>query len=220
MDDLELSPTEVQAHAVAWRENLDAIYDTLLLEHNATSWDLSFSNNYNIPRAKAMTVPKPTVITPQTCSAVLSKECSSQPAQVGTASGEGCCCSTIACPVACPSGCPLFRSIPLFFGLNYSSKTALSSASVETRLPHLIEDLATFMLIRGDYAWLGFPFVSCHNDTNYTLPTPLLRDYGTPLDKCKQTAPSIFERQYEEANVTMDCNSFRGVLQMSDQFFG
>eukprot|EP01048_Picozoa_sp_COSAG05_P001753 COSAG05_NODE_61_length_23137_cov_22.080693_4_plen_111_part_00 len=80
-----------------------------------------------------------------------------------------CCCATRACPVACPSHCPRFRDIPLFFGLNYTSKSALSSPDVAARLPMLQQDLANFLLIRGEYAWLGFGFLSCHNDTNCAI---------------------------------------------------
>ena len=66
---VNMSDKEVNTMAAAWRANLDAVYDAILAK-NATTWDLSFSNSYNVPNANAMTVPRPTVITHETCAAV------------------------------------------------------------------------------------------------------------------------------------------------------
>ena len=117
--DLNMSDKEVNTMAAAWRANLDAVYDAILAK-NATTWDLSFSNSYNVPNANAMTVPRPTVITHETCAAVLAKECSSDGQVAEPAEREDdtlalaapCCCSTAACPLACPAHCPRFRDIP------------------------------------------------------------------------------------------------------------
>ena len=66
-------PAMVKRMALAWRENLDAIYSALL-EHNATSWDISFANSYNVPGSGALTVPKPTIVSKETCLSLLEKE--------------------------------------------------------------------------------------------------------------------------------------------------
>ena len=179
--DLGMSEAEVNTMAKAWRQNMDHVY-TAVAAASATTWDLSFSNSYNVPDAGAMTVPRPTVIWQGTCEAVLSKECGPPPPigvpqpTLDADASKPCCCATAACPVACPAHCPLFREIPLFYGLNYTSKNALSSPQVASRLPHLQQDLAGFLLIRGDWAWLGFGFASCHNDTNYTQPHEVSED--------------------------------------------
>ena len=62
-----------------------------------TGWDLSFSNSYNVPRAGAATVPRPTIILPEHCEEILARECG--PAEVMAEAApdvadEGCCCAT------------------------------------------------------------------------------------------------------------------------------
>jgi hypothetical protein len=41
----------------------------------------------------------------------------------------------------------------------YHNGTAMHSMGKKAALPNFEQDLATFMLLRGDYAWLGFGFV-------------------------------------------------------------
>ena len=48
-----------------------------------TGWDLAFSNSYNVPRAGAATVPRPTIILPEHCEEILTRECG--PAEVADA---------------------------------------------------------------------------------------------------------------------------------------
>ena len=62
-----------------------------------TGWDLAFSNSYNVPRAGAATVPRPTIILPEHCEEILTRECG--PAEVAAEAAadvedEGCCCAT------------------------------------------------------------------------------------------------------------------------------
>ena len=106
----------------------------------------------------------------------------------------------------CPGHCPLMREQPLFFGLNYTSKAALSAPDVDTRYPRLADDIAQFLLVRGEYAWLGLGFVSCHPATNYTLPSGHFeRDYGTPTAACVAAGDGVFRRGYSKVSVEVDC---------------
>jgi hypothetical protein len=76
-------------------------------------------------------------------------------------------------------------------------------------LPNFSEDLASFLLIRGPYAWLGYGWVGC--DVNYEFPAPLTFDYGVPQGICSETVPGqsgIFTRQWSKANITVNCNTF------------
>ena len=48
---------------------------------------------------------------------------------------------------------PRHVQCPLFFGLTRQARHTLVNASGE--LPALMQDLATFLLVRGRYAWIG-----------------------------------------------------------------
>ena len=221
LQDLGMGDSEVDAMALAWRENLDAALEEIRRK-NGTTWDLSFSfNSYNDPKAGAMTVPRPSIITKATCAAVLARECA--PSDRSSVEYNGvdhlgkspklCCCVTASCPGPCPADCPRLRDIPLFYGLNYTSKSALSDPDPHIRLPMLEQDLAGFHLVRGDYAWLGFGFLSCHPDTNYTLPQSLRNDPGTPLGQCYNAGGTVFRRKYTRADVELDCSEWRGAMK-------
>ncbi len=79
-------------------------------------------------------------------------------------------------------------------------------------LPAFNQDLATFLLIRGPYAWLGYGWVSCNIE--YEFPDALKVDYGTPLGTCAETAPNsgVFTRAYTNGKATMDCNTWTGTV--------
>ena len=62
-----------------------------------TGWDLAFSNSYNVPRAGAATVPRPTIILPEHCEEILTRECGPAEVEAEAAADvedEGCCCAT------------------------------------------------------------------------------------------------------------------------------
>jgi len=59
-------------------------------------------------------------------------------------------------------------------------------------LPAFEQDLASFLLARGKYAWLGSGWEGCHNGDYYNgsapyhndmRPAGLMLDYGTPVDE-------------------------------------
>ena len=56
------------------------------------------------------------------------------------------------------------------------------------------QDLASFLLIRGKYAWLGHGWQGCSQPEadrggGYPFPPQLNADFGTPLGLCKETVP-------------------------------
>ena len=194
------------------------------------SWDMAFANSYNVPKAGAATVPRPTIVLPEACDAILAKECGDigrgQPdgrtTQRGGAGGfaddDECCCATENCPGACPLHYPLLRDQPLFFGLNFTSKAALSNPDPATRLPQLNDDIAKFLMLRGECAWLGFAFESCHADTNCTLPpAPFERDYGVPVGNCSAVAgkPRTWSRRYSKVVVEVTCGGGSRILPVA-----
>jgi hypothetical protein len=86
-----------------------------------------------------------------------------------------------------------------------------------TSLPGWEQDLANFLLIRGDYAWLGYAFAGCDRAANgFPLVPALHADYGVPLGNCSETAPGsgVFAREWSRASVSMDCASWTGAVTM------
>jgi len=82
-------------------------------------------------------------------------------------------------------------------------------------LPAFNEDLATFLLVRGPYAWLGYSWVGC--DIDYDFPDALKVDYGTPLGTCSETGPNsgVFTRAFTKAVAQMDCNTWTGTVKVT-----
>ena len=86
-------------------------------------------------------------------------------------------------------------------------------------LPYINEDTASFLLVRGPYAWLGFSWMGCNTAdvAQYLRPKEMDMDYGEPIDDyCKETAPNsgVFVREWTKASVQMDCNGFKGTITM------
>lgn len=76
------------------------------------------------------------------------------------------------------------------------------------------EDFATFMLVRGPYAWIGFAWVGCI--TSYEYPANLTLEYGTPTGTCAETSPGsgVFTRDFTLATATMDCGAYKGSVRL------
>jgi len=93
-------------------------------------------------------------------------------------------------------------------------------------LPNVNIDVASFMLIRGDYSWLGYAWLGCtsnsvpgHGSARYTSPTelPILQvDYGTPTGMLIETSSGsgIFTRDWTKATVQLDCNTYTSSIIM------
>jgi hypothetical protein len=121
--------------------------------------------------------------------------------------------------------------------LTYFRKTALTlnstalmfeftNASSAATLPAFNEDLATFLLVRGDYAWLGYGWLGCTSDSNagfgknwsYPYPAGLRVDYGIPTLPYYETGSNtgIFQRDYTKATVQFNCNTWTGTVSMKE----
>ena len=124
---------------------------------------------------------------------------------------------------------------PLFYGLDHDGGGGL---------PHFEFDLAAFLMVRGDFAWLGYSWMGCnergcgappwkqrsHCDASgrtiidWQFPPELDRDYGSPVGwgehgehgggYCTEKAPGMFEREYTRAVVTLDCAAETGSVIM------
>ena len=81
-------------------------------------------------------------------------------------------------------------------------------------LPDFDNDLANFLLTRGDYSWLGHGWLDCSR--KYAFPDALNADYGAAAGLCAETAPGsgVFSRDLAHATVSMDCGSWTSTITM------
>ena len=101
-----------------------------------------------------------------------------------------------------------YQTGALFYGFKDDGNTG------PTHVPLLDfgNDLTNFLLVRGEYAWLGYSWVGCSEV--YQRPAALDTDYGKPLGLCSETAPNsgVFVREWSKANVSMDCSTWLGTI--------
>ena len=80
----------------------------------------------------------------------------------------------------------------------------------------------TFLLARGDFAWIGYGWIGCAPQANYYRPPALDVDYGVPLGN--KTCNAVrgkggalsgrFIREYTKAVISFDCNSMEAQITM------
>lgn len=77
-----------------------------------------------------------------------------------------------------------------------------------------LQDIANFLLIRGDYAYLGHGWLGCSR--TYEVPKEINYDYGTPTELCHETAPNsgVFTRDWTKATISLDCNTWTPTITM------
>ena len=94
---------------------------------------------------------------------------------------------------------------------------------------YVVEDVAQFLLVRQEYAYIGYSWMGCVQPNGfvqgnapgwegYPRPKELEVDYGVPLDtSCSETAigSGIFSCKWSKAQVSMDCNTFKGTITMA-----
>ena len=74
-------------------------------------------------------------------------------------------------------------------------------------------DLATFLLVRGDYAWLGYFWNGCHSDWVYGDWNEMLdKDYGKPTEAMKEVSNGVFQRKWSKAMIEMNCNTYKPTI--------
>jgi hypothetical protein len=85
-----------------------------------------------------------------------------------------------------------------------------------SQLAEFRQDLANFLLIRGQYAWLGHGWLGCSR--SYSFPAALNVDYGEPTELCSETSAGsgVFRREWSKATVEMDCNSWTPTIIMKE----
>jgi len=100
-------------------------------------------------------------------------------------------------------------------GKSYASQATIMQFTNATQrpLPAVNEDLATFLLVRGPYAWLGYGWVGCITD--YEFPSQLSQDFGKPTESSYSEVGTsgVFTRKWSKATVSFDCNAWKGSVQ-------
>jgi len=79
-------------------------------------------------------------------------------------------------------------------------------------LPAPEQDIATFLLVRGPYAWIGYGWIGCSKP--WVRPPGVDIDYGEPTSDCKEIQTGVFTREYSKATITMDCPNWKATIKM------
>ena len=76
-------------------------------------------------------------------------------------------------------------------------------------LPYPEQDVAMFLLVRGDFAWIGYSWDGCTEAIDaYEVPPILNADFGAPVDaNCRETAPGSGGGSSKGASQTRLCRS-------------
>ena len=81
------------------------------------------------------------------------------------------------------------------------------TSSTTRPLPSLEQDVAAFLLIRTEYAWLGYSWLGCAQKYLDPRGTLLDKDYGEPLDmRCVESSEGVFTRRWSKATISLDTN--------------
>ena len=116
---------------------------------------------------------------------------------------------------ACSSTDTPYRSVPLLHGVNIDASGNLTS---------LDADIASFLLMRGPWAWTGagmwgmsWPTGRTWNSSNLPVSRPpqFDFDYGTPLDEhCFEAGAgsNIFFRRYTHRTPQLNCTAYTATL--------
>jgi hypothetical protein len=134
--------------------------------------------------------------------------------------------------LACSPEAPLEKNA-LFYGFSgmtgcspdQDGNLVIDSGAHQYQHPHLnpmppghdpiidkIQHLASFLLIRGPYAWIGWAWLGCGNFPY--RPTELDVDYGVPLGTCKKLEgeDGVFVREYTKSSIRVECKKWEASI--------
>jgi hypothetical protein len=90
----------------------------------------------------------------------------------------------------------------------YGISGCITNNSNWTTLAGLKQDVANFLLLRGDHAYLTAGWAPCADYIGWDAEL-FDADYGQPTDEvCHEAAPGVFVREWSRATIEMDCNSW------------
>ena len=113
----------------------------------------------------------------------------------------------------------------LMFG--FSRVTHHQPLALRGTPPWFMQDLVTFLLVRGAYAWLGYGWQGCTNGDTFSAAgsgygfwrPEMDEDYGVPTDEtCSETAhgSGVFTRSWSKAKMELDCGAWTARIIMND----
>lgn len=104
-------------------------------------------------------------------------------------------------------------------GLDHSKYSAIAAytgrtggnAGLEGTDAEAAGTVAAFLLMRGEHWFLG---ITNHNTMSMAVGKMITSDYGMPKGGMTAVAgkANVFQRVYDKATVTLDCNSFSGTF--------
>ena len=108
------------------------------------------------------------------------------------------------------------RKAAIQMSMAHTETRACDSCPGTLNFTSVAEDIATFLLVRGKYAWLGAGWGGCNVYPPY--PEEFKRDFGTPVEEAYSEVGSsgIFKRQWTKAMVQFDCASHTGAIFMAE----
>ena len=101
--------------------------------------------------------------------------------------------------------------------LSFTDAATVRHPHAGNPFPALEQDVARFLLVRGNYSWMGYGWEGCvHTAPPVGVGSKYDVDYGTPLERCAETADNsgVFMRRWTKATVTMDCGAFVANISM------
>ena len=100
--------------------------------------------------------------------------------------------------------------------MRFSQVSRIDPATGIPALPWFEQDLAAFLLVRSEYAWLGYSWGGCNR--KYTRSAMLDADFGTPVDapRCGETmvGSGVFKREWSGASILLDTNSNKATITL------
>ena len=126
-----------------------------------------------------------------------------------------------------------FNEIALMMG--YTQAGPGQHLTANGSLPYPEQDIASFLLVRGSFAWLGYGYQGCADafdkdgtfedrpwaEKGYGAWHPLLdSDFGEPVSgkQCHETSPGsgVFEREFTKATVSLDCKGWTAKFEFKN----
>eukprot|EP01114_Cavostelium_apophysatum_P018996 TRINITY_DN5990_c0_g1_i2.p1 TRINITY_DN5990_c0_g1~~TRINITY_DN5990_c0_g1_i2.p1 ORF type:complete len:447 (-),score=72.88 TRINITY_DN5990_c0_g1_i2:49-1389(-) len=99
---------------------------------------------------------------------------------------------------------------PLLYGVTYEEDSE--------EYPYLLQQVATFLLSRGPFGYLGMGVWGMTWPQQAPFPDLIWKgDYGTPIDPhCYRLNNNTFARSYSNAFVTVDCDSWTATIKSQE----
>ena len=195
--DTGMSPEDIQVMMVDWRKTMDAANKAVIDAGGYTS--RLFYNNWTCAQAP---------FKKHECTEYMAEVCSPEAPMEKNALFYG---------FSGMTGCGGPNSRIEVPPLAASSLSVTSNPPSHDPIIDKLQHLASFLLIRGPYAWIGWAWLGCGNFPY--RPKELDVDYGTPLETCHPVkgSPGVFAREYTKSSIRVDCNKWEASITPKEE---